>query len=250
MFLSGGGGVTVDAANDVIAGGRANYGSGPSDAIVVKLAGATGGELWRLVLSGSNYASWLSAVAVDPSNDVIAAGTISCRGIVVKIEGNTGSVLWQRAVQGTPGCLYRVDSVGQVAVDRAGDVIVNATTTDGNVSHATIVKFAGSSGNEIWRRTVDGTAPALSQGGGGLALTALGDVIAAAATSNIGSGSSDFTVARLSGSTGSETWRMARTRVDWRPVVFVRCAPLTGRASQVRESDAGARKSRARRTFC
>ncbi|TLY21180.1 MAG: hypothetical protein E6K68_06830, partial [Nitrospirae bacterium] len=62
--------VAIDGAGNVVVGGRIMY-----TAVVVKLEGATGAELWRRFITGSaGGRNRISGVAVDGSGHVVAAG--------------------------------------------------------------------------------------------------------------------------------------------------------------------------------
>ena len=90
--------VTVDAAGDVVAaGGTENIGTGLRDFTVVKLAGATGVELWRQEIDGTaNGIDFAFKVAVDAAGDVVAAGRTQNTATdfgdftVVKLRGTDG----------------------------------------------------------------------------------------------------------------------------------------------------------------
>ena len=70
--------IIVDAAGDVLIAGGIDNGSTGSDFTVIKLAGSTGGEVWRTVIDGSGTGSdTANAVSVDEAGDVLAAGWTS-----------------------------------------------------------------------------------------------------------------------------------------------------------------------------
>src|SRR5262245_54456188 len=67
--------VVVDSAGNVIAAGTTNNGAG-SAFTVIKYNGATGAEIWRRVISGTDPDRFDSANAItlDGSGNVVAAG--------------------------------------------------------------------------------------------------------------------------------------------------------------------------------
>jgi hypothetical protein len=104
---------------------------------------------------------------------------------------------WQTFVQDVPSSN---GETRDVATDPADDVLAVGLVTD-----FTVVKLAGESGAELWRRTITGTGPATGQARG-VASTPTGDAIVAGSVSNTGTGS-DFLVSRLAGLDGSDVWR-------------------------------------------
>jgi outer membrane protein assembly factor BamB len=92
--------VAADSNGDVIAGGTLQN-DGRDDFAVVKLAGGTGAELWRFIATESCCGNLETAfsVAIDSSDDVIAAGSLSDgpqRTYAARISGATGSLVWHR----------------------------------------------------------------------------------------------------------------------------------------------------------
>lgn len=206
--------VAVDAAGDVIAAGTlANTGTG-RDLAVVKLAGATGALVWAAPATVNGTAAGstdeATAVAVDAAGDVIAAGftqnaSTNLDLTVVKLAGATGAPRWAAPVT-IDGTAHGGDLAFALALDAAGDVVVAGTTQNvGTSLDFTVVKLAGGSGAELWRRSIAGTT-----GGGvdqalAVAVDPAGDVAAAGFSQNAGT-AFDLTVVRLSGSTGTLLW--------------------------------------------
>ncbi len=171
-------------------------------------AGAGGAELWHQVINGtSNSNDEAFAVAVDGAGNVVAAGTITNTGTggdftVVKFNGNTGTVLWRKEINGTANS---GDAAVAGTADAAGNVVAAGVTANtGTFGDFTVIKFNGNTGAELWRREISGTA------GSGYALAVAvdgaGNVVAAGATTNTGTGG-DFTVIKFNGNTGAELWR-------------------------------------------
>ena len=118
--------LALDASGNVIAAGHVNNAGTARDFAVVKLDAATGAELWRLTLDGGDGSPDIAYdVAVDASNDVIAAGKLELLGsdddfTVVKIDGATGVV---------DGATSVVDGATSV-VDGATRVVVVAASVE------------------------------------------------------------------------------------------------------------------------
>jgi hypothetical protein len=137
--------VAVDAAGDVLAAGSVPGAMVDSDFMVVKLAGGNGDELWRETIDGPDGLDDVAvSVAVDPNDDVIAAGfsTSVATGadlFVVKLSGATGDPVWTGLVDGTAG---GNDEATQVVVDAAGHVIASGLLRDSvTQSDFAVVKF-------------------------------------------------------------------------------------------------------------
>jgi hypothetical protein len=154
------GGLALDAAGDVLVGGSVRNGGAPVFA-VVKLDGGTGGEMWRTEIAGTDPMGngLANAVAVDGAGDVVAAGYVSNLGtgadlVTIKLAGGTGAQLWRTEVAGA-GDVTPVDSADAVVVDGAGDVIAAGVLANIGGNFA-VLKFAGASGSELWRREIAG----------------------------------------------------------------------------------------------
>jgi outer membrane protein assembly factor BamB len=202
--------VTVDGAGDVIAAGFLSNGATDRDFAVIKLSGSTGTEIWRALVDGSAAEADLAySVTSDEAGDVIAAGTLwnweSDRDFtVIKLAGSNGAELWRAGLGGSEGTQ---DEAYSVAIDKERDVIaagyLRNTGTSGDFA---VVKLLGSTGAELWRINLDGSASKADEAQS-VTVDASGDVLAAGYLSNFGS-SWDFVVAKLSGATGTELWRM------------------------------------------
>ena len=93
--------VVVDATGDVLVGGAIDEEGSFGRFAVVKLAGATGEEVWRQKL-GTSFGR-VTAIAIDAAGDLVAVGRAGTPDVhVVKLAGATGAVLW-RATSGAPG---------------------------------------------------------------------------------------------------------------------------------------------------
>jgi len=208
-FFDGGRAVAVDSAGDVVAAGEtSNVGSG-DDFTVVKLEGFTGAELWRQTANGTaNTGDRALAVAADPDGNIVAVGFTDNTGsssdfTVMKLDGASGAELWRQAINGT---LNRGELASAVAVDPAGHVVTAGEIQNaGTFGDFAVVKFDGTSGAELWRQVVNGTANQRDFARA-LAIDAAGDVVAIGDTDNAGT-SVDFTMIKFDGSSGAELWR-------------------------------------------
>jgi hypothetical protein len=143
--------------------------------------------------------------------DVVAAGWVENTSssqdfAVVKLAGGNGNQLWRREIDGTAG---GGDLAFALAVDSDGNVVaagaIQNTATDNDFA---VIKFSGADGVELWRKEINGSVNG-SDVARGVALDAVGDVIAVGETQNSCCGASgfDFTVVKLSRLDGSEVWR-------------------------------------------
>jgi outer membrane protein assembly factor BamB len=149
----------------------------------------------------------VAAVAADAVGDVISVGWLNNSSTnydftVIKLDGSVGSVLWR---QGIDGAGSSRDGAYSVAIDSSGDVIAGgALENSGTGRDFTVIKFNGSTGAELWRQEINGTASG-SDEAYSVAVDGSGDVIAGGSVENSGTGE-DFTVVKLDGSTGGELW--------------------------------------------
>jgi len=150
--------LTVDAAGDVIAAGTLANGTPQSprpDFMVVKLARATGAELWRAVFA----AGGARAVAVDAQSDVVAAGFLanasgSSDFVVIKLAAATGAPLWRRVVNEGANSQGGANAV---AVDTTGRVVAAGVLID-RTTYFTVVTLDGTSGADVSRAQISGGA--------------------------------------------------------------------------------------------
>jgi cysteine-rich repeat protein len=184
--------VRADSMGDVVAAGFIDDGSSGADFAVVKLAGATGTELWRQVLIGPGTDDRAVDVAFDAAGNAVVTGTTSALGgdqfTVAKLASGDGHVLWRTEVTtGFQGLA--------VIVDRAGDVVA------GGSGAVTVVKLDGATGAEKWRSGIpigplQGTVYAL-------AADANNDIVA---TGVINEGRLFGSVVKLASATGNQIW--------------------------------------------
>lgn len=220
--------MVVDAAGDVIVGGRVFYGGE-----VFKLSGTTGQVIWRFNVSQNLSEHHVSALAVDSNGDVFVAFATN-KG-VRKLSGATGVTIWNKPIggsiggcqtyinsmavdpngnvvtAGTSGCLFNVAKLDgltgdekwhyeregygmSVAADRFGDVAASGIMNN----NFGVVKLHGASGIEVWQRELNGNGnfTDVFEEANSVAMDSDGSVIAAGITSNRVANFRDFTVAK------------------------------------------------------
>jgi cysteine-rich repeat protein len=144
-------------------------------------------------------------VAVDGAGDVVAAGVISNAGtdddlVVVKLDGTTGAEKWQKMIDGSN---HNDDDASAVAIDPDGNVaVVGSIRNAGSGRDLAVILFDGVTGNERWRRVVDGVT---GQADVGFAAGVDGAtaVLAAGRTRN-GATADGLVVLKLSAATGAD----------------------------------------------
>src|SRR5262249_151180 len=231
VFSDGfGAGIASDAAGDVLASGYVN-----GDAIVVKLSGDAGTELWRYAGGGGTGLVY-STVQVDPHGDAIAAGAFGPAWTVVKLAGVSGAQVWRDDIPDLEYVAISLSGSGDVAAEGWTGSVFFLSGTDGSelwrrvgndgtnccanprmprlpilpsgdvvTSHQqfAVATLAAADGHELWRQTL-GCAPGdvVEE----LGVDAAGDVVAAGSRFGCAM-KDDFTIAKLSGTTGTERWR-------------------------------------------
>ncbi len=106
------------------------------DFVTFKLSGATGATLWGPVVfdRGPGTADWPTAIGITPGGDVVLAGTSqktdfsSAAWVTIKYSGATGSLIWGPSL--LDSLSLNGDSVGDLAIDAAGDIVVVGTTNN------------------------------------------------------------------------------------------------------------------------
>jgi len=202
--------VAIDPLGDVVAAGIIEQAATDWDLAVVKLAGDTGQERWRVLVTGTADGSRdvASALATDPAGDVVVAGTVEdaygpVRGtdfFVAKLAGDSGAERWRRIVTFPYGQPFAI------AVDAHGDVVAaGVASAFATSSDFVVLKLAGDTGADRWRTNLNGTDGAF-ESAHALALAPDGDVVACGYLRNVETGA-DWTVVRLAGDTGVERWR-------------------------------------------
>jgi uncharacterized delta-60 repeat protein len=206
----------VDEAGDVVVAGRSEH-TGPVTRFftaftVVKLAGESGGELWRYAVSSPEGFAEARAVDLDLAGDVVAAGSVRKTGslddfAVVKLDGKTGSELWQQVIKGSANTF---DFALAVTVDAAGNVVAAGRTENIPFSRRdfTVAKLDGTTGSQLWLKAVRGAGSSFNDQANAVVVDGTGNVVAAGVTENIDP-FGDFTVIKFDGVSGEELWHQA-----------------------------------------
>ncbi len=209
--------VAVDSAKDVVGAGPVSQRFG-----VAKFAKDTGQQLWLSFATNSIFDKGAAAaVAVDPSDDVIAVGDEDDPAhpkkdlFVGKFRGSDGMLLWSKTIHGSiadfDGFSERAETV---AVDPAsGDVVVGGTLREGTgvTDHFdfTVIRF-DTNGNELWRKEIVGQGSLSLDTARAVAVTGNGDVVATGETTTP-TNANALIVVRLKKSDGSELWRYTKS---------------------------------------
>jgi outer membrane protein assembly factor BamB len=217
---SGAGTVHVDGNGDVLVGVSLTNMATEDDIGIVKLAGATGAELWLYQLSGPEAAfdDRLGDTAIDASGDVFLNGTVEQPFSivelvrVVKVDGATGAELWRTDPEGG-ACTPVIEDDGDVIVDAGGNPIISAALDDsrgGCQGTWSVLKFDGATGTQLWWHEVVDDSNEYNDKGE-IAVDTTGAVLAAGTTKKANFSTIDKTVVKLDGATGAEQWRQAVT---------------------------------------
>lgn len=203
--------VVVDADGDVIVAGVLASASTGDNFAVLKFDGGSGAELWRQAIYGTAFGGAAQAVALDAAGDVVAAGALTNAGsltdfAVAKFDGASGVEHWRRSINGQAN---RPEEARTVAVNAAGDVIAAGAIDKDFGRDFSVVKFAGTSGTELWRRDDFGGGNAGIDFASAVALDAAGDVVAAGFLER--AEPAGFTVVKLDGASGVDRWRQIIT---------------------------------------
>ncbi|MDY7229355.1 kelch repeat-containing protein [Hyalangium rubrum] len=172
-------GIATDGAGHVLVTGRfrGNFRIGTTEhsatgqaIYVMKLDGSTGQPLWskRYQAAGNGGQGQSEAVAVDPSGNVLLAGSfsgtldidgalISNEGIygdafAVKLDGGTGGRLWSRRISNYDFNAGVYEYGKQVAADGAGNVLFLTWGSQTGVSQ--LMKLEPN-GETLWSKRVD-----------------------------------------------------------------------------------------------
>jgi outer membrane protein assembly factor BamB len=236
--------VAVSAADDVFAAGIGsdNINAQPTlEYVLVTKSSSDGTPLWSTEIKGAsaNSDEELNAFLATPGSLLIGGKLAETGGwekfAVVALDAGTGAEHWRYAQAVHPDVPSELlDEVGgtslAVAVDSNGDVLATGirrsfyfgvSTTD--FHEGMLVKLDGSTGAELWRRSVSGTdatenpisRAALSH----VVVAADGDPIVGGTVKNTGS-EYDCVLARYDSVDGSEVWRveLSNSLEDWENV--------------------------------
>lgn len=196
MVLDPGGDVAVTGTLTPVAGA-------PIRAALLKLAGATGTETWRVFVGAE--AATARALAVDGAGDLYVGGDVTGTWFVAKRGGSDGAELWHTDAAGAQG-----EAALRALALRPGDAPVAAGRLLGVTSGQDFAVVAfGAGGGEQWRYALDGTAVAAADQDEALdvAVDAAGDVVAVGVVSGADT-DDDLVAVKLDGATGGERWRV------------------------------------------
>lgn len=236
--------VAIGADGDPVFAANVYHWQESTNVLVIKLARATGAELWRTEIDGggggADHLEQFEAFAVATDGDLVfTAGLVGVTGAdlgIVRLAGATGNERWRY--------LANFGAYGiAVTIDQSGDIVA---TGGGPTGGGGVVKV-DASGNELWQYvwgasgdygvclTTDGAGDVLIggvdgmfavlklDGGDGsllwtyrtlgsfpwdLGVDPAGDIVAAGGLS--GSGEGQFGVVHIAGANGAETWRYER----------------------------------------
>lgn len=183
--------VAVDDAGDVAVGGTFRDLAGKPEFAVVKLDGATGGELWRYVLPTSDAGDTAYDVKVGFGGDVFACGTHDGFFVVDRLAGATGAVAYDTPVNLGTGRACAIDTFDS-AVDAVGEFY------HGGDPGLYVAQVDAATGLVAWVYAAVGDAPPADDGTAvAPAGDGSGDVFAAGTLANVAT-DQDMFVVRLS----------------------------------------------------
>ena len=184
--------------------------------VVVKHGRADGAEIWRYTMgTGANaLLAWSGDGSLIASNFTAGSSYVPIGAVVAKIDAANGQEQWRRGVPDVGFHSLAVDASGDVlAAGRARGSIPN----DPDDWDLIVVKFAGSTGDEIWRFVLNGGQSVYDGRDGeearAVGVDASGDVLVAGKivdSIEVTSGSltiPDFLVLKLDGASGQLVWR-------------------------------------------
>lgn len=193
--------VAVDASGNAIVGGLSFNTAGGIEIKVIKYAAGDGAVLWERAIPGGTFSA-AYAVVVDAAGNAFigaesnATGTSDIR--VLKLAASTGATLWEQVYNGGAD-----DYISDLAVDRAGDVIVTGVSanTSGNDDFK-IIKYSGASGTLAWQQSYNGGTADEAYA---LALDASGNAFVTGYTRGA---NADFKTIKYAAATGAIAWQV------------------------------------------
>lgn len=156
--------VVVDADGDVIVVG--SYAEAPSNdalirRVVVKLAGATGQQIWRKeVVTATPVPNAPSDVAIAADGSIGVVAKVGDSILATKLAADTGDPIWSTTFAGNDGPALAIDPSGHfyVSGQRGGG---------GNPTFGLLVKLDDATGNELWRKEIgDGAVDVVADAAG------------------------------------------------------------------------------------
>ena len=186
----------------VIAGNTYSFGSGGSDAWILKLDGI-GAITWQKTFGETNYDSIYSIAQTSDSGYIITGSTYSfgsggSDAWILKLDG-TGAITWQKTFGGTNNDYANM----VVQTSDSGYIIAGSTYSFGSGGFdAWIIKLDGS-GSTNWQKIYGGTNQEHAKS---VAQTSDGGYVLAGQTMSYGTGYYDAWILKLDG-TGAITWQ-------------------------------------------
>lgn len=219
---TGGAAVAFDPAGNVIAaGGRRLDPDEHGDLVVEKRAAADGSLLWRFSLPGQEADANANAVVVDAAGDAFVAGELSRASfanakpstfLVVKLDGATGAEVWRYAIPAT-GHRGATSPAQDIVLLPDGGVVASGSTHTPDGQQFTVVRL-DAGGTEVWRTNLMGSTFGGTNIASVVAVDPAGNIVAGGYTENVVT-FLDFTVAKLSGATGTQLWRYVTGGTTW-----------------------------------
>ncbi|MBI3250131.1 MAG: CSLREA domain-containing protein [Deltaproteobacteria bacterium] len=205
--------------NDVFAAGYITDTSGARDMFVVKYD-TDGNPQWSKRLSGTMLGGQDEGFALALlAGDVVVAGKTQNQSTsrdftVIRLSGTTGEEVWSSRY--LPTGLSRSDDVAfAVGIDHQGDVLAAGQRGDAqDGTNLTVVKIAGDSGQERWRKELQGSQPGGTNNAASLVFdldegnNGNSSIVVAGTLENAGS-NADFSIIKFRNSDGTEMWRRA-----------------------------------------
>lgn len=193
------------ATGDQIVVGQVINDATKADALIARVAAASGEDVWRRDIDGgTNGSDDARAVALLPGGDVVVVGTSPKPGVigsvaVWRLAAATGAHVWTTRLPSPGGAGQRVAAAGDA-------VFVGAHVPEGQGTRFTVTRLARADGTTAW------SVPIVGSGYVGDEMTALvasdeTRVVLAGRLADPAGGSA-FAVVALDGATGAETWRV------------------------------------------
>ena len=152
--------LAIDGGNTYVTG--ESFSGGTSDFMTAKY-GATGLELWRTQPGhGPGVSNSAKAMTVVAGGDVVVTGTTTLGNdfLTIKYRGSDGVALWPLTTANSGST--NVDTPVGIAADTAGNTIVLGKTNDGTLDGYMTIKYSPT-GQELWRKTLAGSASVAMQ---------------------------------------------------------------------------------------
>ncbi|MHB1700054.1 MAG: SBBP repeat-containing protein [Acidobacteriaceae bacterium] len=165
--------IAVDGNGDILVGGSTGPASNSmvQSAVVLKLSGATGDQMWQQQFGTSNSFNGIGPVAVNAAGDVFAslmigssspptANSFQVDANILKLDGSLGKTIWTQQIAGPSGLpdLYPAS----LAVDSTGDLILGGGASPSFIGigfgafpgeQSLLFKLDGATGTTVWTKS-------------------------------------------------------------------------------------------------